>query len=137
MRQQAWDEVKFVLADFPKYDLYINELRFSNLYPYKQTDTNIGGGKGSLRGDGLERTVVRIADNIQLNRLVFQQEVTRGLLNESPEWVQEMIGFMHFDNTKRSLSEASELVGKSWKTAKKYYVEFMEELADRLGIYKG
>ena len=137
MRQQAWDEVKTVLKDYPKYNWYIDQIRFSKLYPYKVTDENIGGGKASSRGDGLERTVISIADDVTIKRLEFQRKAVEDALRVSPEWVEDLITLMFFEGERMSLTQAGELVGKSFRTAKKYYLEFMEEVADNLGTFKG
>lgn len=137
MRQQAWDEVKTVLKDYPKYDWYIDQIRFSKLYPYKTTDENIGGGKSSSRGDGLERTVISIADDVTIKRLEFQRKAVDDALNSFSDWVGDLIALMFFKGERLSLTQAGELVGKSFRTTKKYYLEFMEEVADNLGTFKG
>lgn len=137
MRQEAWDELKLVLHDYPFYDHYLREMRYSKLYPYRRPDENIGGGKASMSPDGIERTVVTIADDMVMNKMQFQQRVVEETLDKSPEWVGELIEMMYFHKERKSMTEASQLVGRNWRTCKKAYVEFMERLAGNLGIYKG
>ena len=137
MRQQAWTEVKEVLRDYPRYASYIHQIRQSKLYPYRITDENIGGGKSSSTHDSLERMVISIADDLTIRRLEHQKRSVEETLCDHPEWVEEMIEMMFLSRNKLSLTQAGELTGRSFRTAKKYYVEFMEDLAGRLGIYKG
>lgn len=136
MRQQAWDEVKTVLTDYPKYEWYINQVRESVLYPWKPSDANADISSGSFSPDGVVNKVIKIEDNIILNRLMFQKNVVEKKLAETPEWLVELIDIMYFGNNHLKLRPASELVGVSYRTAKKYHEEFMIDLAGMLGIIR-
>ena len=135
MRQEAWDEVKIVLRDYPRYGFYINQIRNDKLYPYRVADENIGGGKSSSSDNGgLDRVVVSIADDTTLRKIEFQKQIVEHRLAKSPEWLQELISLMYFETRCIALRPASEIVGKSWQTCKKYYTLFMEDLAKDLGV---
>lgn len=137
MRQQAWEEVKIVLNDYPRYDWYINQILNERLNPWRPSDENVGGGKSSSSDNSkLERVVVSIADDMTLRKLEFQRNMVKRKLDRSPEWLKELIAYMHFGTEKMALRPASELVGKSWRLAKKEYSNFMEELAGELGIIR-
>lgn len=136
MRQQAWDEVKIALRDYPHYDRYINEIRQKHIYPYIPTDSNIGGSRGSRDISGLDGTVVSIADDMMLNRIIFQKKMINDRLSRSESWVRQLIALMYFGDSNVRLSTASELVGRDRRTGKKYHNEFMEGLAKDLGVIR-
>lgn len=137
MRQQAWNEVKIALFDYPNYDAYINSVRQSKLYPYKQSDENIGGGKSSGGKGGLDNTVIALADDVLLRRLIFQRDTIKRRLDLSPEWVRDMISLMYFSSNRLPISKACDFVGRDRRTCKKYHEEFVSNLAGDLGILKG
>lgn len=134
MRKQAFDEVKIALMDYPKYDLYLESLRTSKMYPHIQSDENIGGSHGSLKLDRLENTVISIVDDLVYRKIRFQQAVIKERLERTPSWVCDLIGLIYFSTNPVSMRTASDLVGRDRKTCKKYHDDFMERLAGDLGV---
>ena len=134
MRQQAWDEVKTALYDYPKTDWYLNQLRQNKLFPYVPNDLNKDFKGGGYSPDGIVNKVISIHDDILYRRLSFQRDTIQNELENSEKWLKDLITLMYLNPTKLKLKPASELVGKSWRTAKAGHEEFMENLARRLGI---
>ena len=134
MRQEAWDEVKIALYDYPKLDYYINQLRQEKLFPYLPNDDNSWIRGEGTNSDMVSRQVISINDDIVYKRLCFQREQIRRSLEQSPEWLRDLIGLMYLRSTRLKLKPASELVGKDYRAAKKGHEQFMTELAQSLGI---
>ena len=67
--------------------------------------------------------------------MLFRSVVDKKLA-ETPDWLVELIDIMYFSNNHLKLRPASELVGVSYRTAKKYNEEFMIDLAGMLGIIR-
>ena len=133
MRQEAWTQVKIILRDYPKTDYYIERIRHNILYPWRPTDENIGGSSSGLKKDQLENTVVCIADDHTIRRLEFNRHIVKMNLETQEPWFQELINLMYFTRN-LSLTPASEQVGVTYRTAKKYYERFMLQLAKDLGF---
>ncbi|WP_028124753.1 hypothetical protein [Eremococcus coleocola] len=136
MRQSAWDYCKQVLADYPYYEYYIRQIRLGIKHPYVETDENIGGGKSNRVISQTENFVVRLSDDRRLRRIEEQKCAVEATLREFPEWIEEMIALMYFKGGQVSMTKASDLVGKNFRTAQKSYLQFMESLADKLGLIK-
>ncbi|MBK0347867.1 hypothetical protein JDW15_04310 [Aerococcaceae bacterium zg-ZJ1578] len=134
MRQQAWNECKTVLRDYPKTDYYLNRIRTEKLFPYTATDDNRGVAKSGYNADGIVNKVISIHDDVLYRRLIFQRDVVENELNNSPAWLADMIRLMYFNREPLALKPASELVGKNWRTAKQHHERFMVRLANNLGI---
>lgn len=134
MRQQAWNEVKIALIDYPKCEWYINQIRQEKLYPYKPTDVNDDISSGSFSPDGISNRVISIQEDVTYNRLVFQRDTIKRKLDASPAWVSELVALMYFGEDELKLTPACQLLGINWRTGKKAYETFMEELAKDLGI---
>lgn len=133
MRQEAWTQVKIVLNDYPKTDYYIQRIRTDILYPYRTADENIGGGSSGRRPDVMENIAVSIADDHAIRRLEFNRDMVDMNLNTQADWFKELIDLMYFSRN-LSLTPASERVGVTYRTAKKYYERFMLQLAKDLGF---
>lgn len=134
MRQQAWNECKTALYDYPKTEYYLNRIRTEKLFPYTSTDDNKGVGSTGFSSDGIVNKVISIHDDVLYRRLIFQRDVIENELNNSPSWVADMIRLMYLNREPIALKPASELVGKNWRTAKLYHEKFMVSLAQNLGI---
>lgn len=134
MRQEAWDEVKIALKDYPRYDFYINQVRMGLLHPYSRTDDNIGGSKGTRNTEGLDYKVISITEDVMLRKLEFQKDTITHRLSLEPQWVRDMIQMMYFNSNHLPLYKVADFVGRDPKTCKKYHTAFMEGLARDLGV---
>lgn len=134
VRQQAWNEVKTALYDYPKTEYYLNQLRQNKLFPYVANDLNKDFKAGGYSPNGVVNKVISIHDDVLYRRLLFQHDTIENELENSETWLKDLITLMYINPNKLKLKPASELVGKSWRKAKEEHEQFMERLARRLGI---
>lgn len=122
LRKETEAIVKYVLYDYPKLDGYIKK----ELEKVKEPYPNYRG-----------QPIVLVKSMTLIERSREQKEIIESLLERSPEWVQELIELMYFNNKRYTVTLASELVGYDRRTGQKYHKEFLHQLATELGIWTG
>ncbi|MDO4679750.1 MAG: hypothetical protein Q4A55_00555 [Aerococcus sp.] len=134
MRKTQLAQLKSILQEYPQTPRILAEIREKIFNPYIEEDTNIGGSRGQLNPDKDVNKILTIADNRRFKRLTLNAEGVKYTLEQSPEWVQELIKLMYFKRSPMGITKACDFVACNYRTAKKYHDDFLERLADQLGI---
>ena len=69
IRSGTKKRIEEILHDYPNMDRYINERRKALMYPTKDDDENVGGGKSSKVSRPQEQMVITIDEDKQLKAL--------------------------------------------------------------------
>jgi len=139
MKRSTVNKVEDILRDYPKVDKYI-EMREQELrYPMSSNDDNIGGGKSNVMdNDGTLRTLITIDDDRRINALKRQRDIISNMQDEYDNDTWTIIQEMYFKRRPEYTVDgliANHLINVSHTTAFKMRKEFLNDLANRLGLY--
>lgn len=130
------NEFKFIeglLTNHRRYPKWINEREQEILYPYRETDGNIGGGSSGIISNETERIASMLVHDKRLNELKKQFETVSWALGDSNRATREIIVGYYMTcpkvETWRSLSEA---VNFSQRHCKRMRDNFVVKVAREL-----
>lgn len=128
----------FVRARLLKYKLYqheINTLRQAILFPFRETDENIGGGRSSLNNFETEEKGIKLASNKQIK---FRSEfiaIVDSVLSQCSEEANRIIEMRYFGKQKASWAKISvEIEGYTEDGCRKVERKVIDRIAERLGF---
>jgi len=83
IRSGTKKRIEEILHDYPNMDRYINERRKALMYPTKDDDENVGGGKSSKVSRPQEQMVITIDEDKQLKALEREKRAVEVSLLDS------------------------------------------------------
>lgn len=93
--------IETVLGDYPKMDNYISERKEELLYPTREEDENVGGGKGSKVSKPQEQMIVTLEQDKRLKILENEKNAIEDCLDESDCDTRFIINELYFKNKRR------------------------------------
>ncbi len=134
------NEFKYVeglLANHTRYPKWIYEREQEIIYPYRETDGNIGGGSSGIISNETERIASMLVHDKRLNELKRQFEAVSWAMGDSSDATREIIRQYYMTcprvETWRSISEA---VSYSQRHCKRLRDNFVVKVARELGMTK-
>lgn len=132
---KAREHVREILRNYNKTNSDIKLIRESILYPYKERDENIGGGKGNLVSDGSD-VIIKLLSHNQLKFKSKTLIVINEVLSESSDEANIIIKMRYFVDNPLSWAKISQLDGVNYSVdnCKKIERAIVDEIGVKLGF---
>lgn len=134
MERGTFKHIEQILRDYPNLESYIHQRRQELLYPHRQIDDNIGGGKQVGGDNPVENMYITIADDKQIASLERNRKVIGRCLESCDEDTHIIINEMYFKRhptlTMRGIAES---IHSSRTVVSRKRTEFFEEIRKELG----
>ncbi|MDO4680920.1 MAG: hypothetical protein Q4A55_06710 [Aerococcus sp.] len=134
LRDNQLEQVKCILREYPEIPGQLRDIREKIWHPRLPPDENIGGSHGPINPNKDVDKILTIVDDRMYHRLTHNEEMVKRTLQESEEWVKQLIALMYFRKPPLGIVIASGRVHANYRTAKRYHDDFIDRLAKRLGF---
>lgn len=105
------------------------------LHPYRETDTNVGGGKSNLPGDPTGRIGTALTADLKLHNLERIIESIDYIWQDLPDEKKQFIKLYYWTRPQRYTLEGVAIkLSISDRTAKRWRTEILERVADKIGL---
>lgn len=133
MKKYTKTYLKEVLREYPTFDKKIAERKESLLYPNdRQTDENIGGGKGNTVGRPVEALGIKLAEDEIITSYREHKEAIEVSFKQVDVQIQEIISKRYFHNLKQE--EVSKACGVTIAMIRSAEKSFFNKLGKRLKL---
>ena len=123
-----------IIKDYPNVPKYLHEREDEILHPWRDTDSNIGGGRATP-SNGQERLLVKLSDDRRLNAIRTQYDaVGKCLASADPDTARIIHELYLKPRITLTVDGVAEKLSESVATVKRKRVAFIESLADELGV---
>lgn len=132
---KAREHVRELLRNYNKTKKEINDIRMSILYPYQETDMNIGGGRGNLRSDNSDK-IIKLASHEQLKFKAKVIDIINDVLSESSVQANIIIKQRYFLEQPKTWAKISMMddVNYSVDNCKKIERIIVDKIGVKLGF---
>lgn len=137
MRRETKALLKDILRDYPQLEKRIKQRREEIMHPTFDRDDNIGGGRSNVPSNYLERRIIKMNDDEELQVLIKEKRLIEQCLDEADEETQIIIKEVYMGRTPQySLSGliAAEKIYCSQTRAYKLRDDFFNDLARKMRI---
>ena len=105
------------------------------MHPYRETDTNVGGGKSNLPGDPTGRIGTALTADLKLKNLEHVIESIDYVWQDLPDEKKQFVKLYYWTRPQRYTLEGVAIkLSISDRTAKRWRTEFVERVADQIGL---
>lgn len=139
IRSDIRNRCENVLRDYPHIDEYIKDRKLELVYPSKELDENVGGGKSSKISRPQETYVVTLDQDMRLRMLERQKNAVTDCYLATDKDTRTIIDELYFKEyptyTISGLSTQHK-INVSIATAKRMRTKFLLDLSQRLGMFE-
>lgn len=127
------------LREYPETNRYLKERTLQIIYPYKETDENVGGGKAQYKYDqSVVYTAISLKEDKILNTLKHHRDIIDDCLDDAGEDTQMIIAELYFKRHQQYTMDgliANDLIHVSRTQAFRLRDKFIQHVAEGLDIY--
>lgn len=136
LKRGTFKHIEDILRDYPRIDSYLKQREEELLYPTKEQDDNIGGGKSSEIGKPTEQKGITLAEDMRLRELRKQKDAIERTLNKADFLTCRVIESYYMCKQPKTWESVSFEVSSgqiSSRTLRRMRTEFFKNLAVELG----
>lgn len=132
---KAREHVREILRNYNKTKDDIEKIRESILYPYRETDSNVGGGRSNIMTDN-SSTIIKLVSHDQLRFKSKAINIIDGVLSEASEQANLIIENRYFVDEPLNWAKISQLEGVNYSidNCKKIERVLVDEIGVKLGF---
>lgn len=132
---KAREHVREILRNYNKTKDDIEKIRESILYPYRETDSNVGGGRSNIMTDN-SSTIIKLISHDQLRFKSKAINIIDGVLSEASEQAVLIIENRYFVSDPLNWAKISQLEGVNYSidNCKKIERVIVDEIGVKLGF---
>lgn len=139
IRSDIRNRCENVLRDYPHIDEYIKDRKLELVYPPREVDENVGGGKSSKISRPQETYVVTLDQDMRLRMLERQKSAVADCYLATDKDTRTIVDELYFkEHPTYTISGLSiqHKINVSIATAKRMRTNFLSELAKKLGMFE-
>ncbi|WP_283578844.1 transcriptional regulator [Limosilactobacillus ingluviei] len=137
MRRETKALLKDILRDYPQLEKRIKQRREEIMHPTFDRDDNIGGGRSNVPSNYLERRIIKMNDDEELQTLIKEKQLIDLCLDESDEETQTIIKEVYMGRTPQYSLSGLIAAGKIYCSQTRAYKlrdDFFNDLAGKMRI---
>lgn len=139
MRRSTFLRLEDILEDYPNLKKYIDNRIDDLKHPVYERDENVGGGRAQNkpRNPTLDM-IITIEEDKRLNALERQREAIADCLDKCSKTTEKIIRGYYFGHHRNQSFEGyvvQHFDGVAPRSASRWRQKFMEDLANKLGMY--
>lgn len=127
------------LREYPETNRYLKERNLQIIYPYRQADENVGGGKAQYKYDeSVVFTAISLVEDKKLNTIQHHRDVIDDCLDSTDDDTKAIIRELYFKRHQQYTIEglvANGIVNVSRAQAFRLRDKFIQQVAQGLNIY--
>ncbi|MDH5108489.1 hypothetical protein FAM21823_02184 [Lentilactobacillus parabuchneri] len=139
MKTRTKRMIEEYLREYPETNRYIKERTLQIIYPAKQPDENVGGGRAQYKYDqSVVYTAISLAEDKILNTLKHHRDVIDDCLDDAGKDTETIIRELYFKRHQQYTMDgliANELIHVSRTQAFRLRDKFIQLVAEGLDIY--
>lgn len=139
MKTRTKRMIEEYLREYPETNRYIKERTLQIIYPAKQPDENVGGGRAQYKYDqSVVYTAISLAEDKILNTLKHHRDVIDDCLDDAGKDTETIIRELYFKRHQQYTMDgliANELIHVSRTQAFRLRDKFIQHVAEGLEIY--
>ena len=127
--------VEGILHSYERYPRLISNRKEEIMHPYRETDSNIGGGSSGLISNETERMATKLVTDKRLMELERQFQAVNAALNRANEATRRIVELYYIKKPRLVTWEGvAQKVGYSSRQCRRIRDNFIGELAEELGL---
>lgn len=132
---KAREHVREILRNYNKTKDDIEKIRESILYPYRETDSNVGGGRSNVMTDN-SSTIIKLVSHEQLRFKSKSINIIDSVLSEASEQAELIITNRYFVEEPLNWVKISQLEGVNYSidNCKKIERAIVDEIGVKIGF---
>ncbi|GHP12994.1 hypothetical protein YK48G_04190 [Lentilactobacillus fungorum] len=139
MKTRTKRMIEEYLREYPETNRYIKERTLQIIYPAKQSDENVGGGRAQYKYDqSVVYTAISLAEDKILNTLKHHRDVIDDCLDDAGQDTETIIRELYFKRHPQYTIDGLITNGRIHVSRSKAYElqsNFINEVAEGLDIY--
>lgn len=139
MKTRTKRMIEEYLREYPETNRYIKERTLQIIYPAKQPDENVGGGRAQYKYDqSVVYTAIGLAEDKILNTLKHRRDVIDDCLDDAGKDTETIIKELYFKRHQQYTMDgliANDLIHVSRTQAFRLRDKFIQHVAEGLDIY--
>lgn len=134
MKKRTFRFLEELIEDYYQMDEYISNVEEELRYPWKESDDNIGGGRGSMTSDPTAKKALTVAEDKQLRLLKERKKALDNVINRARPETLEVISLWYWRKPRTLTWDGiAERTNYSRRTCMLLREQFVDDLAKELG----
>lgn len=135
IRTSIKNTVEDMLRDYPNIDKYIKQREQELMYPIREDDDNVGGGKGNKISKPQEQMIITIDQDKRISSLEHQKRIISDCLDDCDRDTYTIVDELYFKKRSSYVNVESLVYGNkinlSIRSAYRKRNELLEKIAER------
>lgn len=135
MRRSTMKYLEDELFSYPGMEKHIKSIREEIINPWKEQDTNIGGGRANSNVSTVEIKATRLVNDKRLKRMQEVKQAIETIYNEGDQNQRKMLDVYYFTRPRTlTIDGVAQKMNVSRRTIFRVRKSILSRLADELGI---
>lgn len=135
MRRSTMKYLEDELFSYPGMDKHIRSIREEIINPWKEQDTNIGGGRANNNVSTVEVKATRLVNDKRLKRMQEVKQAIETIYVEADHNQRKMLDVYYFTRPRTlTIDGVAQKMNVSRRTVFNIRKKLLKQLADELGI---